>query len=110
MPGELSPDPPVRRETSSGHQIQDGKPRVHDSNPDLAYPNCQRGKPYRSRPVTRPDLRGRLSASNHERTFVTGANGPLMARLSSSDLRPHRAQILECHRRLPEQASTPRNR
>jgi hypothetical protein len=26
----------VRRETRSGHRIQDGKPRVHDSNQDLA--------------------------------------------------------------------------
>ena len=30
VPGD---GPPVRRETRSGHQIQGGKPRVHDSNP-----------------------------------------------------------------------------
>ena len=40
VPGD---GPPVRRETRSGHWIQDGKPRVHDSNPDLAYLNCQLG-------------------------------------------------------------------
>ena len=33
-----------------------------------------------SGPVTWPDLRGGLSASDRERPFVTGVNGPLMAR------------------------------
>jgi hypothetical protein len=32
-----------------------------------------------SGPVTRPDLRGRVSASDRERPLVTGVNGPLMA-------------------------------
>ena len=41
-----------------------------------------------SGPVTRPDLRTGLSASDRERPLVTGINGPLMARLSSSDLYP----------------------
>jgi hypothetical protein len=33
-----------------------------------------------SGPVMRPDLQVSLSASDHERPLVTGANGPLMAR------------------------------
>jgi hypothetical protein len=33
-----------------------------------------------SGPVTWPDLRGRLSASDRERPLFTGVNGPLMAR------------------------------
>jgi hypothetical protein len=33
-----------------------------------------------SGPVTWPDLRGRVSASDRERPLVTGVNGPLMAR------------------------------
>ena len=40
-----------------------------------------------SGPVTCPDLRGGVSASDRERPLITGVNGPLMARLSSSDLR-----------------------
>ena len=35
-----------------------------------------------SGPVTWPDLRGRVSASDRERPLVTGVNGPLMARRS----------------------------
>jgi len=41
-----------------------------------------------SGPVTWPDLRGRVSASDRERPLVTGVNGPLMARRSSSELQP----------------------
>ena len=33
-----------------------------------------------SGPVTWPDLRGGVSASDRERPLVTGVNGPLMAR------------------------------
>ncbi len=33
-----------------------------------------------ARAAMRPDLRGRLSASDRERPLVTGVNGPLMAR------------------------------
>jgi hypothetical protein len=33
-----------------------------------------------SGPVTWPDLRGAVSASDRERPLVTGINGPLMAR------------------------------
>ena len=40
-----------------------------------------------SGPVTWPDLRGRVSASDRERPLFSGVNGPLMARRSSSDLR-----------------------
>jgi len=35
-----------------------------------------------SGPVTWPDLRGGVSASDRERPLVTGVNGPLMARRS----------------------------
>ena len=33
-----------------------------------------------SGPVTWPDLRGGVSASDRERPLITGVNGPLMAR------------------------------
>ena len=36
-----------------------------------------------SGPVTWPDLRGGVSASDRERPLFTGVNGPLMARRSS---------------------------
>ena len=53
------------RETRSGHWIQDGKPRVHDSNPDLAYLNCQLGS-LRSGPFIWPGLRSGLSMSDRD--------------------------------------------
>src|SRR6478672_7472219 len=39
-----------------------------------------------SGPVTCPDLRSRVSASDRERPLVTGVNGPLMAR--RTEVRP----------------------
>jgi hypothetical protein len=45
-----------------------------------------------SRPVTWPDLRVGLSASDRERPLFTGVNGPLIARPSWSDL--HRSPCL----------------
>ena len=39
-----------------------------------------------SGPVTWPDLRGTVSASDRERPLVTGVNGPLMALPTKVDL------------------------
>src|SRR5690242_9791829 len=40
-----------------------------------------------SGPVTRPDLRGGVSATDRERPVFTGVNGPLMARADRSPAR-----------------------
>jgi hypothetical protein len=77
VPGDGSP---VRRETSSGYRIQDGKPRVHDSNPGSRRPELSAWESVQSVPSIWPDLRSGLSVSDCESLHFTRANGLLMGR------------------------------
>ena len=57
---------------------------------ELAEPRLSAWESAPSGPVTWPDLRIGLSASDRERPLVTGVHGPLMARQSSPGRRPKR--------------------
>jgi hypothetical protein len=73
------------------HPLNDGRPRVRKASPTWTFtlervtgiePALSAWEAVPSGPVTWPDLRGEVSASDRERPLVTEVNGPLMAQRS----------------------------